>query len=174
MFALGAVSCTSSYCIVNTFYQMRRTGLYHSNKERLNITYNCRSEDEILRNDERVLSRAATVLGFPPAVRICQAIPILFHSMNRCSVGQTTNLMSIDADKLSMASQFFHFLWYCVNVLYFVSNNFLRHGPLATIAVMIILCFEVGPIASAAGLLFLFTSLPLQHYVANKIGMLQF
>ena len=46
----------------------------------------------------------------------------------KCSVGQTTNLMSIDADKLALGLQFLHFLW---------------HGPVAVVVVMVILSFEV-------------------------------
>ncbi len=79
VFALGAVSCVSSYSIICTFYMMRRTGL-----------------------------------AIKSAVMMCvyqQALLLTPQSRQKSSIGQTTNLMSIDADKLSLAANFMHFLW---------------------------------------------------------------
>lgn len=46
----------------------------------------------------------------------------------QCSVGQTTNLMAIDAEKLFQAVIFFHYIWY---------------GPIACVIVMCILISRV-------------------------------
>ncbi len=87
-----------------------------------------------------------------------QAIHLTNASRQQCTIGQTTNLMSIDADKIALASQFVHFLW---------------HAPCSCFAIFIILIFEIGFVASFFGISFLFCFMPLSHFMAQKIGQLR-
>jgi hypothetical protein len=79
VFALGVISTLSSYAIILTFYNMRRTGV--------------------------CIKAGMMMATYQHALRLSVA------ARQTCSVGQTTNLMSIDCDKIAMASQYLHFLW---------------------------------------------------------------
>jgi hypothetical protein len=79
VFALGIVSAFSSYAIILTFYNMRRSGV--------------------------CIKAGVMMATYQHALRLSVA------ARQSCSVGQTTNLMSIDCDKIAMASQYLHFLW---------------------------------------------------------------
>lgn len=119
---LGVVSITSSYCIVNTLYWMRRLGLNMRTAVMMNIY-------------EHALLLTPT-------------------SRQRAPAGRIINLMSVDADKLFLSAHYFHALW---------------HGPLAIIAVLILLTFEIGAISAVCGVSVLVAMLPVQHKLAHSI-----
>eukprot|EP01031_Cornospumella_fuschlensis_P040437 gene40437-49283_t len=87
-----------------------------------------------------------------------QALKLTTASRLQNTVGQTTNLMAIDAEKLNLAVQFIHFLW---------------HGPLVLLVVMIILIFEIGYQAALAGMAFIVVLIPLQNKIAKAIGIIR-
>jgi ABC-type multidrug transport system fused ATPase/permease subunit len=74
------------------------------------------------------------------------------------SVGQTTNLAAIDAEKLFLASQFPHFLW---------------QAPLTCLIVMGILIGEIGYGPALAGMALLALIVPLQNRIAGTIGTIR-
>eukprot|EP01038_Epipyxis_sp_PR26KG_P007179 gene7179-9789_t len=74
------------------------------------------------------------------------------------TVGQTTNLVAIDSEKFFLAVQFINFLW---------------HGPLMSIIVMLILISEVGYAPALAGLGWFLILIPSQNYLAAQIGMIR-
>ncbi|RYH19548.1 ATP-binding cassette domain-containing protein [archaeon] len=87
-----------------------------------------------------------------------QALKLTTASRLQNTVGQTTNLMAIDAEKLNLAVQFIHFLW---------------HGPLVLLVVMIILISEIGYQAALAGMAFIIVLIPLQNRIARAIGIIR-
>jgi ABC-type multidrug transport system fused ATPase/permease subunit len=72
----------------------------------------------------------------------------------KSSVGNVTNLMAIDAEKLLLAVQFLNFLW---------------HGPCAFFLSLVALYFEVGP-SAIAGFALLAMLIPLQKTLSKSIG----
>ncbi len=74
------------------------------------------------------------------------------------TVGQLVNLLAIDSEKLFLAVQFFHFTW---------------HGPVMGIIVMILLIFQVGYAPALVGMAWIFTLIPLQNYLAERIGKIR-
>lgn len=96
------------------------------------------------------------------AVRSGVMMHVFTHAINltsasklQNSIGQTTNLIAIDAEKLFLAFQFLHFLW---------------HGPLASICVCLLIMRDIGFQAALAGLGWIFLLIPLQNYIAGSIG----
>ncbi len=96
------------------------------------------------------------------AVRSGVMMHVFTHAINltsasklQNSIGQTTNLIAIDAEKLFLAFQFLHFLW---------------HGPLASICVCLLIMRDIGFQAALAGLGWIFFLIPLQNYIAGAIG----
>jgi ATP-binding cassette, subfamily C (CFTR/MRP), member 1 len=71
------------------------------------------------------------------------------------TIGQTTNLMSIDAEKLFFSAQFLHFVW---------------HGPIANIIVMCLIIQDVGVGPGLLGLASQLALLPIQNLLADTIG----
>lgn len=97
------------------------------------------------------------------AVRSGVMMHVFTHAINltsasklQNSVGQTTNLIAIDAEKLFLAFQFLHFLW---------------HGPIASICVCLLIMRDIGFQAALAGLGWIFVLIPLQNYIAGAIGV---
>ena len=84
-----------------------------------------------------------------------KALRLTSASRMQNSIGQTTNLMSIDADKLFLSAQFLHFIW---------------HGPIANILVMLLIIQDVGVGSGLLGLASQLALLPLQNYLADSIG----
>ena len=58
-----------------------------------------------------------------------KALRLTSASRMQNTIGQTTNLMSIDSEKLFLSAQFLHFIW---------------HGPMANILVMLLIIQDVG------------------------------
>jgi ATP-binding cassette subfamily C (CFTR/MRP) protein 1 len=71
------------------------------------------------------------------------------------TIGQTTNLMSIDAEKLFISVQFVHFVW---------------QGPVANIIVMFLIIQDVGVGPALLGLASQLALIPIQNYLADTIG----
>jgi ATP-binding cassette subfamily C (CFTR/MRP) protein 1 len=71
------------------------------------------------------------------------------------TIGQTTNLMSIDAEKLFVSVQFVHFVW---------------QGPVANIIVMFLIIQDVGVGPALLGLASQLALIPIQNYLADTIG----
>ena len=70
------------------------------------------------------------------------------------TVGSTTNLMAIDAEKLFLTTQFIHFLW---------------HGPLAFLMSLVVLFIELGP-SALAGFALLAALIFMQKRISKRIG----
>lgn len=87
-----------------------------------------------------------------------QALQLTSSSKLQNTVGQTTNLVAIDAEKLFLSAQFLHFIW---------------HGPVTVICVMCILIPEVGLAPALAGLGMMFSIMPIQKYLAKNIGLVR-
>lgn len=85
-----------------------------------------------------------------------QSLRLTTSSRLTNTIGQTTNLIAIDVEKLNLAVQFLHFLW---------------HGPVVCLAVMLILITEIGYQGALAGLAFLFVLVPTQNWLAGAIGV---
>lgn len=86
---------------------------------------------------------------------------IFEHSMHlsasarlQTSVGQTTNLLSVDSERVFLAMNFMHFVWV---------------APFLAVAVGIILAIVIGPTA-LVGLGLIILQWPLQHYMAKFGG----
>jgi len=86
------------------------------------------------------------------------SLELSFAARAQNSVGQTTNLVSIDAEKFFLALQFVHFLW---------------QGPLTSILAMLLLIQYIGYAPSLAGLGFVLLLIPVQNYVAGSIGVVR-
>jgi ABC-type multidrug transport system fused ATPase/permease subunit len=84
-----------------------------------------------------------------------KALKLTSASRMQNTIGQTTNLMSIDAEKLFLSAQFLHFIW---------------HGPIANIIVMTLIIQDVGVGPGLLGLASQLALLPLQNYLADTIG----
>lgn len=82
---------------------------------------------------------------------------IICHFQVQNTVGQTTNLMAIDAEKLFLAIQFIHFIW---------------QGPVTSIIVMLLLIREVGLLPAFSGMIFIFLLIPLQNYIGKELTYL--
>eukprot|EP01039_Chlorochromonas_danica_P012867 gene12867-14826_t len=87
-----------------------------------------------------------------------QALRLTTAARMSSTVGQTTNLMAIDSEKLNIAVQFVHFLW---------------HGPIACIAIVCILIYEIGYAPALAGMGCLLAMFPIQNYLAEAIGIVR-
>lgn len=74
------------------------------------------------------------------------------------SVGQTTNLMAIDAEKLNLAVQFIHYLW---------------HAPICFLTILVILIIEIGYASALCGFATLVILFPLQRKYAEEIGYIR-
>jgi ATP-binding cassette, subfamily C (CFTR/MRP), member 1 len=85
-----------------------------------------------------------------------QSLSITAAAKQANSVGQTTNLASIDCEKVFLACQFPHFLW---------------QGPLTCLIIMCILITEVGVGPALAGMGVILFLVPTQNFLAAKIGM---
>jgi ABC-type multidrug transport system fused ATPase/permease subunit len=72
------------------------------------------------------------------------------------TIGQTTNLIAIDAEKLFLAVQYLHSLW---------------HGPLANLIVMALLIREVGGGPAMLGMAVNCFFIPFQNWVGRQIGI---
>jgi ATP-binding cassette subfamily C (CFTR/MRP) protein 2 len=80
------------------------------------------------------------------------------------TIGQTTNLMSIDSDKLQQGAMFIHFMW---------------HAPIAILMTTVALAINIGVFPAIAGMGFLIVMIPIQHKLAKhtalaRRAMLQF
>ena len=84
-----------------------------------------------------------------------KALKLTSASRMQNSIGQTTNLMSIDAEKLFLSVQFLHFIW---------------HGPVANVLVMLLIIQDVGVGPGLLGLASQLALLPIQNYLAECIG----
>ena len=84
-----------------------------------------------------------------------KALRLTSASRMQNTIGQTTNLMSIDSEKLFLSAQFLHFVW---------------HGPIANIIVMLLIIQDVGVGPGLLGLASQLALLPLQNYLAGSIG----
>ena len=84
-----------------------------------------------------------------------KALKLTSASRMQNSIGQTTNLMSIDAEKLFLSVQFLHFIW---------------HGPVANVLVMLLIIQDVGVGPGLLGLASQLALLPIQNYLAESIG----
>ena len=87
-----------------------------------------------------------------------KALKLTSASRMQNTIGQTTNLMSIDAEKLFLSAQFLHFIW---------------HGPIANIIVMTLIIQDVGVGPGLLGLASQLALLPLQNYLADTIGKIR-
>lgn len=85
-----------------------------------------------------------------------QSLKLTTAARLKNTIGQTTNLIAIDVEKLNLAVQFFHYLW---------------HGPLVCVIVMIILITQIGYQAALAGMAFICVLVPLQNHIAALIGV---
>ena len=97
------------------------------------------------------------------SVRSGIMMSVYSHSLNinsvtrqASSVGQVTNLMSIDSEKLFLCAQFFHYIWY---------------GPLSCMCVFLLLVQVLGYEISFAGLALVLVIVLSQNKVAKLIGM---
>lgn len=84
------------------------------------------------------------------------SLDLSFSARAQNSVGQTTNLVSIDSEKFFLFIQFIHYLW---------------QGPVTSFLVMLLLIQYVGYGPSLAGLAFVILLIPLQNYIARAIGI---
>jgi ABC-type multidrug transport system fused ATPase/permease subunit len=84
------------------------------------------------------------------------SLDLSFAARAKNSVGQTTNLISIDAEKFFLFIQFVHYLW---------------QGPVTSFLVMLLLIQYVGYGPSLAGLAFVTLLIPVQNYIAGTIGI---
>lgn len=84
-----------------------------------------------------------------------QALRLTTAARMSSTVGQTTNLMAIDAEKLNIAAQFVHFIW---------------HGPIAGLAICGILIYEIGYAPALAGAGCMVVLFPIQNHLAEAIG----
>lgn len=73
----------------------------------------------------------------------------------QCTVGQTTNLMVIDSEKLFQVVLFMHFLW---------------HGPSCSVIVSLLLIREIGVGPALLALVVIIILFPLQNWIADSIG----
>jgi len=85
------------------------------------------------------------------------------HSLNISSstrksapIGQVTNLMSIDSEKLFLCAQFFHYIWY---------------GPLSCLCVFLLLIQVIEIQTSFSGLAWIIILMLTQNKVASLIGI---
>lgn len=85
-----------------------------------------------------------------------QTLVLTASSRSVNTVGQMTNLIAIDAEKLRSALQCVHFLWL---------------APIICCVIMAVLVVEVGYVAALAGMAFLFVLVPLQSRVAASLGV---
>ena len=99
------------------------------------------------------------------AIRCAIMMVVYEHSLRLTSgarlqntVGQITNLMAIDAEKLFLAVNFMHFTW---------------HGPLASVVVMCLLIRSVGVGPAMMGLISQFMIIPMQNHLAAVSGSIR-
>lgn len=87
-----------------------------------------------------------------------QALMLTASSRFENTIGQTTNLMAIDSEKLFLGAQFIHFLW---------------HGPVTVVIVMGLLIRDLGYIPALAGLAWNILLVPMQISFAESIGRIR-
>ena len=102
------------------------------------------------------------------------------------TVGQITNLMAIDAEKVFLSINFMHFVWHgklnyviiistysypSINV--FLLYSYLSSGPLASIIIMCLLIRTVGVGPALVGLGSQLALIPLQNHLAAVSGRIR-